>query len=101
MVTLNRNAAQEAEAWERITRQQKINKRTQRIAQAKADNHLKFVVGELIVKHFPEVKNFKAGTKAENSIEFQSFESFLSALSADQELLTQLKERAKRQQIPP
>ena len=66
----------------------------EREIQKKKDQLRNYIVGELVTKYFPELRDLQPGTKAENTIRFEPLENFLSTLSADKQLVQQIKEKA-------
>ena len=78
----------------KLEQQRKAEQRKKREAEKKINQRRNLIVGELVTKYFPEIRNFEPGTKAENMIRFEPLERILSALSADTQLINQLKQNA-------
>jgi len=74
--------------------QQRLKLKQARDAQRRKDQRRNYAVGELVIKHFPELLCIEPGTKAENALRLASLEAFLTELAADQELVEKIKERA-------
>ena len=91
MLKFNERVNKEIANWERMLQQKRIETRIERISKRKEDNRRKLIIGDLVVKYFPEVSRFKPGTKAENIIEFKQLEMLLSILAADTKLMNKLK----------
>lgn len=70
----------------------RAEQRKKREAEKKKSQHRNLIIGEMVSNHFPEVTKLEPGTKEENLATFKPLESFLSVLSADKELVKQLKE---------
>lgn len=77
-----------------IKQRQRLEQRREREAQEKTDQRRNFIIGELVTKYFLEVRDFEPGTKAENAINFQPLEAFLSVLAADYDLYRELQKQA-------
>lgn len=72
----------------------KAEQRKEREAEKKINQRRNHIVGELVTKYFPEIRDLEPGTKAENMVRFEPLEKVLSALSADTQLVNQLKQIA-------
>lgn len=68
--------------------------REDRIKKEKANNRLRFIIGDFVIAAFPELLTIAPGTKAENEIRFQLFQLFLEELKKDSKLMQDLKDRA-------
>lgn len=73
---------------------QRLERKQTRETQRRKDQRRNYAVGELVIKHFPELCCIEPGTKAENAVRFAPLESFLAKLAADPELMEQIKARA-------
>lgn len=72
----------------------RAEQRKEKEAEKKINQRRNHIVGELVIKYFPEIRNLEPGTKTENMIRFEPLERILSALSADTQLIDQLKQKA-------
>lgn len=80
---------------EQLERKKRIANRNNREAQEKIRKKQYYLIGELVVKYFPEVLTpIEKQTEADD-FSFKLLESFLSVLSADAELVSQLEQRAR------
>lgn len=77
--------------------------RQQRVAQRQAKDKLKkkeqqrnYIIGELVCKYFPEVREIEPGATAETTERFKLVELFIAELAADKQLVEQVKGRAHR-----
>lgn len=68
---------------ELLQRQKRAEQRRQREEQRKTDSRRFYIVGELVVNYFPELKEIKPGTKTQNVENFSGFIKFLETISAD------------------
>lgn len=92
--TLAERIAKSKERTAKLEQQRRVELRQEREAKRKKDQRRNYVIGELVTKYFPEVLSLEPGTKAENAVTFKTLEAFLSALSADKELIKRLSEKA-------
>lgn len=63
-------------------------------AQKRKDQRRNYVIGELVTRYFPTVREYEPGTNAENLARFESLEAFLYVLSLDPDLVDDLQDRA-------
>lgn len=98
--TLNEKIVKAKDKVAKLEHQRRVEKRREREAERKKNSRRQYIIGELVAKYFPEVQRFEPGTKAENAVEFKPLEIFLSLLAANQEFITQLKEKVKRDLSP-
>ena len=97
MSKLDNMIAQEMDEWERISRLERLEKRNRRIAKDKERKHRNFILGEFVSEYFhDEVSHLPPGTKAENAVIFAEFQTFLSIIAEDKELMARLKQDVKR-----
>ena len=89
--TLDERITKAKERVSKLEHQRRVEERREREAKKKKDQRRNYIVGEMVVKHFPAISRFEPGTKAENAVEFEPLETFLSMLAADQELVERLK----------
>lgn len=80
---------------EQLERKKRIEDRNNREAQEKIRKKQYYLIGELVAKYFPEVLSPIEKQTEEDDFSFKLLESFLSVLSEDAELLSQLEQRAK------
>ena len=65
-------------------------------AQRRRDSRRNYVIGELVTRYFPSLREYEPGTDTENQTRFESLEAFLHVLSADYDLVEELRERAAK-----
>ena len=65
-------------------------------AQRRKDSRRNYVIGELVTRYFPSLREYEPGTDTENQTRFESLEAFLHVLSADYDLVEELRERAAK-----
>lgn len=85
------------EANKRITESMYLQQLAQKQAQDEKLEEIQrrnCIIGELVGKYFPEVREIEPGTPDENEDRFQLVEAFLAALANDQELVEQIKKKA-------
>lgn len=63
-------------------------------AKRRKDSRRNYIIGELVARYFPDIRNIEPGTDVENQNRFESLEAFLYVLSADYGLVEELRERA-------
>lgn len=80
---------------EQLERKKRIANRNNREAQEKIRKKQYYLIGELVVKYFPEVLSPIEKQTEADGFSFKLLESFLSVLSADAELVSQLEQRAR------
>lgn len=86
-----KNASERAKQFEQ---QQRKTQRQTKAAQKKKDERRKFIVGELVIQHFPKLLEIDPGTTQEETQKrFQNFSAFLEVL-ANSPYLHELQERA-------
>ena len=91
--------ARSKERTAQLEKQRRVELRKDREAKKKKDQRRNYIVGELVVKHFPELCRLEPGTKAENAVRFSSLEALLSVLADDQELMEELVARTRRRDL--
>lgn len=62
--------------------------------QRRKDSRRNYVIGELVTRYFPLLREYEPGTDAENQTCFEPLESFLYVLSTDYDLVRELQDRA-------
>lgn len=87
------NAKEKVALLERKRREEAEIKRKK---ERQKNDRRKAIIGGFVVKHFPEMLRFEPGTNAENAVEFAQFDSFLSVLSTDVNLMETLKKIASQ-----
>jgi len=92
---LEERIAKSKEHTARLERLRREEIRKEREHQQKKDQRRNYIVGELVVKYFPEIKNIEPGTKAENTVNFAMLDAFLSVLSSDEYLIKNIEEKAR------
>lgn len=91
---LEERIAKSKERTAKLERLRRAEIKKEREIQKKKVQQRNYIVGELVVKYFPRLMDLQPGTKAENAARFEPLEIFLSTLSADEQLVQQIKEKA-------
>lgn len=91
---LEERIAKSKELTAKLERMRKEELRKEREKLKKKDQRRNYIVGELVVKYFPEIKKMEPGTNAVNAKNFAKLDAFLSFLSSDKRLVESLKEKA-------
>lgn len=63
-------------------------------AQRRKDSRRNYIIGEVVSRYFPDVRNIEPGTDVENQSRFESLAAFLYVLSTDYDLVEELQKRA-------
>ena len=63
-------------------------------AKRRKDSRRNYIIGELVARYFPDIRNIEPGTDVENQNRFESLEAFLYVLSTDYDLYQELQKRA-------
>ena len=63
-------------------------------AQRRRDSRRNYVIGELVTRYFPSLRDYEPGTDTENKSRFEPLEAFLCVLSTDYDLVRELQDRA-------
>ncbi len=87
----SRKAADRTDAAER---QHRVKERQEENERKKKENQRNCAIGAIVVRYFPELSDIEPGHPDENEVRFKPLRMFLEALSADQKLVTLLKEKA-------
>lgn len=85
------NANRHIAATEQKKRQEE---RAAQEAQRRKDSRRNYIIGEVVSRYFPDIRNFEPGTGAENLTRFEPLEAFLYVLSTDYDLVEELQGRA-------
>ena len=97
LATIDERTENAANRAKKAEHQQRVKQKELQDAQRKREQHLKFIVGGMVCKHFPEILDIDPGrTKDENASRFAFMEAFISALANDHSLVQMLKERANQ-----
>lgn len=99
MLSIEEQIHRSQERTAKLERDNRIKQKNIKDAQKRKEQRRNYIIGELVSKYFPELLKLNPGTKAENHITFEPFESFLTVLAADKELITKLKEKAASQKL--
>lgn len=78
----------------KLEQQRRAEQKRERDAKKKKDQHRNYIVGELVIKYFPELMRLEPGTKTENVDRFWQLEAVLSVMADNKELKDQLKKKA-------
>lgn len=87
MDTSNEKIAKLTEKINRLEKKRKIEEKNIKEAEKKLKQRRFYVVGEIVVKEFPELEKLIPGTKAENEKVFAGFERFLKELSSNEQVI--------------
>lgn len=79
-------AAAENQRWQ--------EERAAQDAQRRKDSRRNYVIGELVTRYFPSLREYEPGTDTENKSRFEPLEAFLYVLSTDYDLVRELQDRA-------
>lgn len=94
MSKFNKHYTKEANEWEQLKCQKRINDRIEQIDDRKKDNHRIFIVGALVLKIIPVVSNIEVykgkGSAAKNAASFRALETFLTNLADDEDIMAKL-----------
>lgn len=85
------NANKRIDAAERKHRQEEL---VAQEAQKRQDSRRNYIIGELVTRYFPSLREREPGTATENQTRFEPLEAFLYVLSTDYELVGELQDRA-------
>lgn len=79
----------------KLEQQRKAELKKEREINRKVCQRRNYIVGELVIKYFPEISQVQPGTKAENAVRFAPLEALLATLAADREWLKLLVEESQ------
>ena len=100
MLTLNEKIAESKAKAEQLKRHKRLQDNREKKQKQKEDTRRKIVVGEIVLKYFPEILQFQPYlSEAKNNIEFAEFEIFVSELACDKAYIIQQKEKIKYKNI--
>lgn len=88
-----------ANANRRIAAAEQKKRQEERAAQEtqrRKDSRRNYIIGELVTRYFPELREYEPGTDAENQTRFKPLEAFLYVLSTDYDLVEELRDRASQ-----
>ena len=91
---LEERIAKSKERTAKLERMRREELRKEREQQKKKNQRRNYIVGELVVNYFPEIKKMEPGTNSENAKNFAELDAFLSFLSSDKCLVESLRKRA-------
>lgn len=95
MLRVNEQLRKTALRVEQLKNQNNLKKRRKREAERKIEIRRYIIIGEIICKYFPEMKDYRPQqNSSDNAKEFADFESLLRLLANNQEMLTRLIEDA-------
>lgn len=83
----------------KLEQQRRAEQKRERDIKKKKDQRRNYIVGELVIKYFPELMRLEPGNKAENVDRFWQLEAVLSVIADNKELMEQLKKKAARKMI--
>ncbi len=96
MELTNKNIDKLNQEIEKLNRQKRIERKKLRKEQKKIDSRRNYIIGEMVVKYFPELVRITPGTKTENAVKFSGFEKFLQTVSADATMMELFRECAEQ-----
>ncbi len=96
MEITNKNIDKLNQEIEALKRQRRIERNKLRENQKKIDSRRNYIIGEMVVKFFPELAKIMPGTKTENAEKFSGFEKFLQRVSADAAIMELFRERMEQ-----
>ena len=85
------NADKRVNAFEQQRRQEEWREKD---AQKRKDQRRNYVIGELVTRYFPTVREYEPGSNEENRTRFEPLEAFLYVLSIAPDLVEDLQDRA-------
>lgn len=95
MLTIEERSQKAAKRITESQHQQRLAHKQAQDKQRRDAQRRNYIIGELVSKYFPEVCDIEAGTEAENKVRFEPLEAFMAVLSADKELVEQLKKKSR------
>jgi hypothetical protein len=97
MKNIDERIALNIERLEQLKRQKRIDDAREKKQRDAIDLRRKIIVGEMIVKYFPEILNFQpCRTTKETDIVFTPVKIFISILAEDEHYVSSLKEKVRR-----
>lgn len=94
ILTISERTQKSSKRVDAAKHQQRLEQEEAHNVQKKMGQRRNYIIGELVSKYFPEVREIEPGTPDENEAHFQLVEAFLAVLANDQELVKQIKEQA-------
>lgn len=80
----------------KLEQQRRAELKREREVKKKKDQRRNYIVGEMVIKYFPELMCLEPGTNAENVDRFRQLEAVLSMLADNKKLMEQVKKEAAR-----
>ena len=77
-------------------RKQRLEQRREHEVQKKQQERRCFIAGKFLLQYFPEYEQLKPGTDAENAVEFEPLETFLSTLSKSEKIREIIKNQLRQ-----
>ena len=100
MTNIDELFTQAQEKVEQMKRQKILQDNREKKKQEAITMRRNILIGELITKYFPEVLKFQPRrTQAENSIEFELLELFVSMLADDKDYIERLKQQTATRKL--
>jgi hypothetical protein len=97
MKNIDARIALNIERLEQLKRQKKVEDARDKKQKEAIDLRRKIIVGNMIVKYFPEILNFQPRrTTKETDIAFAPVEVFMSILAEDEHYVSSLKEKVRK-----
>lgn len=97
MKNINERISFNIERLEQLKRQKKIEDARDKKQKEAIDLRRKIIVGDMIVKYFPEILNFQpCRTTKETDIAFAPVKIFMSILAEDEQYVSLLKEKVRK-----
>ena len=69
---------------------QRVQRRQEREAQKKLNQRQNYLIGELVIRHFSELRNITPGTAEENAERFAALDALLRQLAASPDFISTL-----------
>ena len=94
MISIEKEIQKSKNRISELEHQKRIERKIENTKKIKLSHRRNYIIGELVTRYFPEVLNLEPGNKDQNAVIFKPVEAFLSALTADRNLVNQIKNAA-------
>lgn len=95
-LTLEERIAKSKAHTAKLEQQRRAELKREREVKKKKDQRRNYIVGEMVIKYFPELMCLEPKTNAENVDRFRQLEAVLSVLADNKKLMEELKKEAVR-----
>lgn len=85
MLTIKERTQNANDKVKAAAKKQRVSERQDREAEKRKSQRLCYIVGEMVVKHFPDLLAIEPGTSEENAVRFRQLEELLEKLADDPE----------------